>query len=114
MCVALGYDVYDYRPDSSAGYPFVDLGEQFNQTTPDSKDTMRTDTQITIHVWHNDWRRRGTLTSMMNDIEDGVKRLKKTTRLSLRLNAVNSQVLTDNATNTPLLHGVIEADITYQ
>lgn len=113
ICGNLGYDVYEERPDDSATYPFVDLGEQFDQKTPTNKDRLFGNTQVTIHVWHTA-RKRGTFTEMIGNIEHEVWKLKSTPRFSLRINSVNKQFLTDNTTNVTLLHGVIEADIRYQ
>ena len=107
----LGYSVHEYLPGSSE-YPFVHLGEQFEQRNWTNKDMPTGQTQLTIHVWHT-VRNRGSLTRMMNDIENEMWRLKSTSRFSLEMNNTNKQVLTDTTTNTPLLHGIIEVDIHY-
>ena len=110
----LGYDTYDHLPDGSASYPFVHIGEQFEQLMTTNKDRLTGQTQITIHVWHNDWRRRSVLTEMMSDIERGLWGLRSTTRFSIRINNTNKQVLTDTSTDSTLLHGILEVDISYQ
>lgn len=113
LCVKTGIDTYDYLPGEVA-YPFIHVGEQFEQMTVTNKTRLFGSTQITIHVWHNDWRQRGVLTKAMSDIEGELWSLKSVTGLSLFVRSVNKQVITDNSTNTALMHGIIEVDIDYQ
>lgn len=113
LCENLGYDVYEERPDDSATYPFVDLGEQFDQKNITNKDRLFGNTQVTVHVWHKSGK-GGTWKEMISNIEREVWRLKSTPRFSLRINSVNKQYLDDKTTNSTLLHGIVEADIRYQ
>lgn len=106
--VELGYDTYDYLPDHRADYPFVFIGEQFKVDTWRHKDHLNGQTQVTVHVWHNDWRRRGTVADMMAEIELAVRELYRFNVLG-----VNTQMLTDNSTGSDLLHGVLEIEIKF-
>lgn len=108
LIMGLGYDVYSYIPADGTTYPFVHIGEQFKQQEQTNKDTLDKQTQITVHVWGNDWRRRGDITQMMYAIEQAVIR-----EFGVRGEVISTQMLTDNTTNTPLMHGIIDLDIDY-
>jgi len=110
----LGYDTYDHIPDGNVAYPFVHVGEQFEQLNTSNKDRLFGQTQITVHVWHNDWRKRKELTDMMSAIERELWNMRSTAHLSVRIASTNKQVLTDTSTDSTLLHGVLEVDISYQ
>ena len=106
ICDELGYSVYDYLPDSKAEFPFIVLGEQFSQNFREHKDYHNKRTQITVHFWHNDWRKRGTLTKIMRDVELGIIR-----EFKVNGEDVSVQVLPDNSTGGDLWHGILETDI---
>lgn len=107
LILGLGYDAYSYLPGDVA-YPFVHIGEQFKQHERTNKDRLDTQSQLTVHVWGNDWRRRGDITSMMYAIEQAIVK-----EFGVRAELISTQMLTDNSTNTPLMHGLIELDINY-
>lgn len=106
MCDELGYSVYDYLPDSKAKYPFIVLGEQFSQNFREHKECYNKRTQITVHFWHNEWRKRGSLTKMMRDVELGIIR-----EFKVNGEDMSVQVLPDNSTGSDLWHGILETDI---
>ena len=108
LCVNLfGADsVYDYLPPADVSYPFVFIGEQFAQTYREHKDGRNKDTQITIHVWHNDYRKRGELSSMIHQIEDAIVK-----EFGVNGENYSSQIIVDNTTSVPLMHGIIEPNI---
>ena len=102
----LGYSVYSYLPDSKAEYPFVVLGEQFSQSVRTNKDRRNKDVQTTIHVWHNDWRQRGTVSKMLREIELAIIR-----EYGVDGEDIAIQINPDNSTGSDLLHGILETDI---
>ena len=104
LCTNLGYDVYEYIPNE-VEYPLVILGEQFSQNVRVHKDFYNKDTQITIHVWHNNWRRRGTLLEMMRQIELAIVR-----EFDVDGELITSQVIGE-PDNAELLHGSSETNI---
>ena len=67
----------------------------------------------TIHVWHNDPRQRGTVSEMMLDVKKVIYQTTKTSGFSWLVQSVNSQIIPDNTTKTPLLHGVVEATVKF-
>ena len=106
ICDELGYPVYDYRADGQTGFPFVILGEQFSQPLREHKDGRNKQIQTTIHVWHNDWRKRGTVSQIMRGIE-----LKIIEHFGVPAENINMQIIADDTTGSNLWHGILETDI---
>lgn len=106
---ALGYSVYDGAlPPEETPYPFVYLGD-FSQSDSATKSALYGYVYPTIHIWHNDTRKRGTLSKMMLDIKTACRKIEHTDNYAWVLQSVNQRIIPDNTTKTPLLHGVIEA-----
>ena len=106
ICDELGYSIYDYVADSQAEFPFVVLGEQFSQTIREHKEYTVKDVQTTIHVWHNNWRQRGTVSKMLREIELAIVR-----EFGVDGEDISTQILPDDTTGTALYHGILETDI---
>lgn len=102
----LGYVVYDYLPPENIKAPFIVLGEQFSQNVREHKDYLNKRTQITVHFWHNDWRKRGSLTKMMREVELGI-----ISEFKVNGEDISTQILPDNSTGSNLYHGILETDI---
>lgn len=109
----LGYDTYDYLPGDEAAYPFVFIGEQFKQSARDSKDSDLNRTQVTVHVWHDNPRQRGTLTHMMDQIETNARAVKNLSGLTVEVLEADDQVIPDNSTGKDLMHGILEINYEY-
>ena len=107
ICTTLGYTVYDYLPPDGVAYPFVFVGEQYSSDQPNKSAIFGVVNQ-TVHIYNNDYKKRGTTTAMMDNIKTELRKLKETPHFHLGIRSINDQVLTDNSTATPLLHGVIE------
>lgn len=109
ICVSLfgEENVYDYLP-GDVPMPFVFIGEQFKQNDRIQKDYLNGVTQVTVHVWHNDYKKRGTLSNMMYQIEQAVQAKYKS-----RADDANTQIIIDNTTGADLLHGIVEFSIDY-
>ena len=101
----LGYLVYDHVPEETK-YPYVLLGEQFSQPFREHKDGRNKYVQTTVHVWHNDKRKRGTVSSMMQQIELAIIR-----HYGVDGEDISTQILPDNSTGSDLWHGILETDI---
>ncbi len=106
--VELGYDTYDYLPDERVDYPFVFIGEQFKQDERIHKDSLNGRTQITVHVWHNDYKKRGYLSNMMTELEHAVRN-----KFGMRLLQSDTRIIVDSSTGSDLLHGIIDFNIKY-
>lgn len=109
ICVALyGASVYEYLPPDNTNYPFVHLKSQFKQDLDVHKDFLNGRTQVIVDVWHNDTDFRGTVATMMGNIETSVR-----VKYKRNLLEANTQIITDNSTGKELLHGIIEFNIKY-
>lgn len=110
---AKGYAVYDGAlPPENTPYPFIYLGE-FRQTDTEKKNAVTGVVYPMIHVWHNKWDQRGTVSKMLLDIKTVCRTLERTANFAWLVRNINSRILADNTTKTPLLHGVIEADCVF-
>lgn len=107
---AAGYDVYDtFLPPENTPYPFVYLGD-FTQNDNSTKSEVIGYVYPVIHVWHNNPRQRGTVSKMLSDIKSICRRIGRTENYAWMIQNVRQQILADNTTKTPLIHGVIESD----
>lgn len=110
---ALGYSVFDgYLPPADTPYPFVYLGD-CRQSDTANKTAVFGNVYLTIHVWHNNPRQRGTVSQMMLAIKQALRKIEHTTNFSWLLLSVNQQIRPDNTTKTPLLHGILEVEFKF-
>lgn len=105
-----GYAVYDgVLPPENTPYPFVYLGD-FRQSETGLKGAITGTVFPVIHVWHNNPGQRGTVSQMMLDVKAVIRSINRTANFAWLMRNVNGQILPDNTTKTPLLHGIVEAD----
>ena len=117
---AMGYAVYDGElpPEKSednpegAEYPFIYLGD-FSQTDKVLKNAVTGTVYPTIHIWHNNNRQRGTVSAMLRDVKKVIYQTKKTNCFSWLVQSVNSDIIPDTTTKTPLLHGIVTARVIF-
>lgn len=108
---ALGYRTFDYLPAKDAGYPFVFVGEQFDQDRA-TKSIIYGRVQQRIHIYH-DYKKRRELTTMIDSIKRELRKLKNTESFYISVKNIESRILPDNSTSQPLLHGVVEVDFQF-
>ncbi|MGM0940361.1 MAG: hypothetical protein ACQEWU_05225 [Bacillota bacterium] len=106
----LGYSTFDYLPPKEEGvpYPFVFIGEQFDQDQR-TKSMIYGNIQQTVHIFHT-YKKRRELTTMMDKLKIGFRKLKRTDNFYVRYLNINAQTIIDNSTGEPLLHGIIEVE----
>lgn len=110
---AKGYAVYDgCLPPEGTPYPFIYLGD-FRQSDAQLKNAVTGSVYPTIHVWHNNIKQRGTVSKMLLDIKTVIYGTEKTDNLDWLVQSVDSQIIPDNTTKMPLLHGVIDAGVKF-
>lgn len=110
---AMGYAVYDGElPPEDTPYPFYYLGD-FSQSDKMLKNAVTGTVSPTIHIWHNNPRERGTVSKMMLDAKKVVYNLNKTKGFSWLVQSVDGQIIPDNTTKTPLLHGIVTARVIF-
>ena len=99
--------VFDYLPGKETTYPFVFIGEQYGEDIR-YKTVVAGDCTQTIHVYHNDPNKRGTTQNIMDHVLNEIRKMKHTRTFYIELVDTRTQMLPDNTTSTPLLHGVLE------
>ena len=102
--------VYDGQlPGKGTPYPFIYLGE-FNQNDRETKSVILGNIPVTIHVWHSDFTKRGTVSAMLAAVKS-VLRSATCADYSFMVRSVVSRIIPDNTTSTPLMHGIVEATV---
>lgn len=107
---AIGYSVYDGAlPPEDTAYPFVYLGD-VQQIDDANKSAVFGNVYMTIHVWHNSPKKRGTVSRMLLDIKTACREIEHTDNFAWSVRNINQRIITDNTTKSPLLHGVLEVE----
>ena len=110
---AKGYAVYDGAlPPEGTPYPFIYLGD-FRQSDQMLKNAVNGLVYPTIHIWHNNPNHRGTMSAMIYDVKAVIYDTDRTNGFNWLVQAVNTQIIPDNTTKTPLLHGVVDARLKF-
>ena len=110
----LGYDVYDgSMPPESTSYPFVYIADSQLVDDRRYKDAVFGNVFQTVHVWHNNPRKRGTVSSMLLAIKDEANKIEYTNRFYWELRNVTQRILTDDSTDRTLLHAVLELEFKF-
>lgn len=66
-------------------------------------------TQV-VDVWHNNPRKRGELSEIMQTIKKVARQINHTNNFAFMVQNVNQRILSDSSTGAPLMHGVLELD----
>lgn len=109
--LALGYETYDYLPNSEAGLPFVYIGEQFNVDAA-NKSTVTGELQQTLHIYGG-VRQRKEVYEMINNIKFVMRKIRKTDSFDVIVKGVSDQLLLDDSGTTNLLHGIVETEFKF-
>lgn len=100
--------VYDgVLPPEGAPYPFVYLADNHQVDSYGNKSRILGEVRQTIDVYSNNPKKRGTLSDYMDRITTAALRLAESKEYSWEVAASEQQVLPDNSTNVPLLHGIV-------
>lgn len=102
-----GYRTFDFLPPAKERYPFVYIGEQFDDDTV-HKTVVTGELRQTIHIYHTH-KNRGEVSSMIDELKRRMWNLGKTEGLPFRCTHTNGQMIPENTTGAPLLHGIVEA-----
>ena len=106
-----GFDVYDGAlPPANVPYPFIylDTSQQIDEYT---KGTVIGTVSQSVSVWHS-YEKRGSVSNILLQIKDICRKLNETKNFKWYVRNVDQQILPDNTTSTPLLHGLL--DVTFQ
>lgn len=109
----IGYDVYDgLLPPKKTPYPFVYMADS-QQTDDPNKSAVFGNVYQTIHVWHNSPKKRGEVSKILLDIKQICYKLEQTANFSWMVLNINQRILSDNTTDQPLLHGILEIEFKF-
>jgi len=111
LSLNLGYHTYDFLPPKGAAYPFVYVGEQFDQDSQ-TKTSVYGRVQQTVHVFHT-VRNRRDVTDMMDAIKAECRKLKRTENFHVTVKNITSQIQNETAGTEQLKHGIIEIDFQF-
>lgn len=105
--------VYDtFLPPEGTPYPFVYLADS-RQNDQNTKSEVIGRVSQTFHVWHDNPRQRGTVSSILGEIKAMCRILEHTENYAWQIRDVSQQILPDTTTKQPLLHGVLEVEFQF-
>ena len=103
--------VYDgYLPSDDTPYPFVYLADSQLIDDYGNKTMVLGTVNQTIHIWHNNFRKRGDVSSIMQEIKAICRSIEHTSSYAWSVSNINQRILTDDSTKVPLMHGILEVD----
>lgn len=106
-----GYDVYDgAMPSENAEYPFIYLADSQQVDDFGNKTAVWGNVFQTIHVWHNEPQKRGTVSGILSHIKQIARNLTETAHFSWHIRNIDQRILADTTTARPLVHGVLELE----
>lgn len=107
---SFGYDVYDFLPAKDVSYPFVHLGDTFDNDDPRIKGLLRSSVTQRIDIYHT-LKNRKELTEMFEEVKRYLRTLKETKDYTVKLNRpITSFVGKYDSTSTTYLRGFIEVE----
>ena len=103
-----GENVYDSAlPPEGTSYPFVYVADS-QLIDQGLKNAVFGTVHQTIHVWSNNPKKRGTVSEMLLEIKQICRQLESTSNFGWMITEVDQQILPDNTTGEPLLHGWLQ------
>jgi len=98
-------------PDESQAYPFVYVGYQQNiDRITKTRFLGKTHIQIDVYAEHD---RRFEVSRILNDLLNVIQHHRKTAHFTYTVVNSESQIVGDNTTDIPLIHGILELEIQY-
>ena len=103
--------VYDtFLPCEGTPYPYVYIGSsQLVDDYGNKTMILGTITQV-VDVWHNNPRKRGEMSEIMQIIKKVARQINHTNNFAFQIKDINQRILPDTSTSEPLMHGVLELD----
>lgn len=111
LSLNLGYATYDFLPPKGAPYPFVYIGEQFDQDR-NTKTSVYGRVQQTVHVYDT-VRNRRAVSDMADAIKAECRKLKRTDNFHITVKNISSQIGNESIGAEQLKHGIIEIDFQF-
>lgn len=108
-----GVGVYDtFLPPEDTPYPFVYLADN-QQDEQGTKAEIIGAVNQTIHVWHNNPKKRGTVSGILADIKQICRKIEHTENYAWIMRNPVQRILPDTTTKQPLLHGILEVEFKF-
>lgn len=106
---AEGWDVYDGAlPPDGTEYPFVYLGDSIQNDTANKSAVFGHITQY-IHVYHDNVRKRGTVSEMLLRIKTICRNIDTQNHI-WQVRGVDQHIMSDTSTAQALMHGALAVD----
>lgn len=106
-----GYEVYDGElPPEGTPYPFIYLADSQQVDERVGKREIMANVYQTVHVWHNNPRERGTVSSIMYGVKAIAYKTNKTTHFTWEIGNIEQRIISDNITKSPLVHGILNIE----
>ena len=94
-------------PPKGTPYPFVYVADS-QLVDQNLKNAVFGEVNQTVHVWGNDPKKRGTISRMLLEIKEICRELQATDNFGWMVTGLNQQILPDNTTSEPLIHGWLQ------
>lgn len=104
-------NLYDKLPGDNAPYPFIQIGDQFSQSVRENKDHLDKDTQVIIHIWHDNYAERGVVSGIIHQLEKAIERTFGPDGEIYNSSIIPHRITNTSATNRMLLHGIVDVEI---
>lgn len=99
-------------PPEGTPYPFIYI-EESTQNDGNVKAAMVGEVLQTVSVWHDNPKKRGTLSNWCAGIKYEAHRIERTELFGWRCKGVSQEIIHDDTTGKVLMHAVIELTYDY-
>ena len=103
-------NVYEYLPDEKAQYPFFFIGEM-QGIDKNTKNASIPNIFQTVHYYSNTPFKRGTDVENVVNMMEKVRLTEKYGDFNIHCRNVDLRTMTDNTTETPLFHAVVDFEL---
>ena len=102
--------IYDtVLPPKDTPYPFVYLAD-CTESDQATKSEIVGEVNLTLKVWHDNMRQRGTVSGILADIKNICRSIEHTAHYAGNMQRPTQRILPDNTTKQPLLMGILEVE----
>lgn len=102
------FGVYDtVLPPKDTPYPFIYLAD-CSESDQATKNEIIGETNLTLKVWHDNIRQRGTVSGILADIKNICRSIEHTAHYAWSMQRPTQKIMPDNTTKQPLLMGILE------
>ena len=103
-----GIGVYDtVLPPKDTPYPVGYLAD-CTESDQATKSEIVGEVNLTLKVWHDNVRQRGTVSGILADIKNICRSIEHTEHYAWNMQRPTQRILPDNTTKQPLLMGILE------